>query len=235
MLILMVTIECPHCDEELEMEDDAVGLFDCPYCSEEFEWGEEEEDDEDFFEGIDEVSPVKNRGKNTPKSILVEYPENPSLRITAGVIFSIIMGINAISSLMLIFAGLMVSQVEEGISDATGGAAESSIGAIIILIGVVMLALYSTGVYFGVQMSRGKFSALIVCSVITVVSLIMTIISWANENTDECLKTEMGPFGPECVEYGSPAFPVLSVIIWAVIIAMFASLIYVPKFRSQFH
>ncbi|MFL2967812.1 MAG: hypothetical protein ACJZ6A_01540 [Candidatus Poseidoniaceae archaeon] len=105
----MVTIECPHCDEELEMEDDAFGLFDCPYCGEEFEWGEEE----DFFEGIDEVSPVKNRGKNTTESILVEYPDNPSLRITAGVVFSIIMGINAISALMLIFGGLMVSQVEE--------------------------------------------------------------------------------------------------------------------------
>ena len=234
MLDFMVTIECPHCDEELEMEDDAVGLFDCPYCSEEFEW-EEKKTMKTSLKELMKLAPLRIEVKNTPKSILVEYPENPSLRITAGVIFSIIMGINAISSLMLIFAGLMVSQVEEGISDATAGAAESSIGAIIILIGVVMLALYSTGVYFGVQMSKGKFSALIVCSVITVVSLIMTIISWVNENTDECLKTEMGPFGPECVEYGSPAFPVFSVIIWAVIIAMFASLIYVPKFRSQFH
>ena len=231
MLDFMVTIECPHCDEELEMEDDAFGLFDCPYCGEEFEWGEEE----DFFEGIDEVSPVKNRGKNTTESILVEYPDNPSLRITAGVVFSIIMGINAISALMLIFGGLMVSQVEEGISDATCGAVESEIGVVLILIGVVMLALYSMGVYFGVQMSKGKFSALIVCAVITAVSLFMTIISWMNERTDECLRTEEGPFGPECVEYGSPAFPVLSVIIWIVIMAMFASLIFMPKFRSQFH
>ena len=37
----MVEIECPHCSEELEMEDDAYGLFECPYCDGEYEWGEE--------------------------------------------------------------------------------------------------------------------------------------------------------------------------------------------------
>lgn len=36
----MVVIECPHCDEEIEMEDDAHGLFECPYCGGEYEWGE---------------------------------------------------------------------------------------------------------------------------------------------------------------------------------------------------
>ena len=36
----MVVIECPHCSEEIEMDDDAYGLFECPYCSGEYEWGE---------------------------------------------------------------------------------------------------------------------------------------------------------------------------------------------------
>ena len=36
----MVVIECPHCSEDIEMEDDAYGLFDCPYCDNEYEWGE---------------------------------------------------------------------------------------------------------------------------------------------------------------------------------------------------
>ena len=36
----MVVIECPHCSEEIEMDDDAHGLFDCPYCGNEYEWGE---------------------------------------------------------------------------------------------------------------------------------------------------------------------------------------------------
>ena len=39
----MVEIECPHCDEGIELEDDDFGLFDCPHCDEEFSW----EDDED--------------------------------------------------------------------------------------------------------------------------------------------------------------------------------------------
>jgi|TARA_B110000196_G_scaffold207452_1_gene177773 hypothetical protein len=32
----MVEIPCPHCDEGIELEDDAFGLFDCPHCDEEF-------------------------------------------------------------------------------------------------------------------------------------------------------------------------------------------------------
>jgi hypothetical protein len=36
----MVVIECPHCEEHIELEDDASGLFECPFCEGEFEWGE---------------------------------------------------------------------------------------------------------------------------------------------------------------------------------------------------
>jgi uncharacterized Zn ribbon protein len=34
----MVHIECPHCDDEIELEDGSFGLFDCPHCENEFEW-----------------------------------------------------------------------------------------------------------------------------------------------------------------------------------------------------
>ena len=34
----MVKILCPHCDEEIELDDDSSGIFACPYCDEEFEW-----------------------------------------------------------------------------------------------------------------------------------------------------------------------------------------------------
>ena len=37
----MVEIECPHCDEGIELDDDAFGLFECPFCEEEFEWESE--------------------------------------------------------------------------------------------------------------------------------------------------------------------------------------------------
>ena len=36
----MVVIECPHCNEDLEMDDGAHGLFECPYCQNEYQWGE---------------------------------------------------------------------------------------------------------------------------------------------------------------------------------------------------
>lgn len=36
----MVEILCPHCEEEIELEDDAYGEFSCPHCDGEFEWGE---------------------------------------------------------------------------------------------------------------------------------------------------------------------------------------------------
>jgi ribosomal protein L37AE/L43A len=34
----VVKILCPHCDEEIELDDDSSGIFACPYCDEEFEW-----------------------------------------------------------------------------------------------------------------------------------------------------------------------------------------------------
>ena len=34
----MVDILCPHCEEEISLDDDASGEFACPYCDGEFEW-----------------------------------------------------------------------------------------------------------------------------------------------------------------------------------------------------
>ena len=36
----MVEILCPHCEEEIELDDDAYGEFSCPHCDGEFEWGD---------------------------------------------------------------------------------------------------------------------------------------------------------------------------------------------------
>lgn len=38
----MVVIQCPHCEEEIELPDDSFGLFDCPHCEVEFSYGEDE-------------------------------------------------------------------------------------------------------------------------------------------------------------------------------------------------
>lgn len=34
----MVVIQCPHCGEDVELEDDASGLFVCPHCGKNFDW-----------------------------------------------------------------------------------------------------------------------------------------------------------------------------------------------------
>ena len=43
---LMVEILCPHCEGEIELDDDASGEFACPLCDGEFEWNIPEEDTE---------------------------------------------------------------------------------------------------------------------------------------------------------------------------------------------
>jgi len=43
----MVEIQCPHCEEDIELEDGAFGLFDCPHCDEEFSWDDDEENSEE--------------------------------------------------------------------------------------------------------------------------------------------------------------------------------------------
>jgi hypothetical protein len=34
----MHLIQCPHCGEDIELEDGASGLFVCPYCDKDFTW-----------------------------------------------------------------------------------------------------------------------------------------------------------------------------------------------------
>lgn len=56
----MVEILCPHCEEEIELEDDASGEFACPYCEGEFEWNVDEEDSSGDLDGFTfEASSIK--------------------------------------------------------------------------------------------------------------------------------------------------------------------------------
>jgi len=41
----MVEVQCPHCVDDVELENDAFGLFECPYCDEEFEYYHESSND----------------------------------------------------------------------------------------------------------------------------------------------------------------------------------------------
>ena len=36
----MAIIQCPHCGEDVELEDGISGLFDCPHCEQDFSYGD---------------------------------------------------------------------------------------------------------------------------------------------------------------------------------------------------
>jgi hypothetical protein len=216
----MVEILCPHCEEEIELEDDAKGEFACPYCEGEFEWGMDDEDDLDFSI----AEPYATR------DILHQYTDNPAIRITAGSIFATIMGtFAAFMALPIIFGGLFVDALEGAADTGTG------FGAIIVLMGIAFLVFFVTGITFGILMAKGKFSALIVCTVFSVIGLVGTIAGWLfSDDSEDCLEYDY--FTGECIEKASGLgdVPILELIIWTLLIAMNATMIFVPQFRYQF-
>lgn len=220
----MVEILCPHCEGEIELDDDAKGEFACPLCDGEFEWGMDEDDDDlDFMVG----EPSNSR------DILHEFTDNPAIRITAGSIFATAMGaFAAFVALPIIFGGLFVSSLEGAADTGTG------FGAIFILIGIAFLIFFVTGITFGVMMAKGKFSALIVCTAFSVIGLIGTIISWlfSDDPDAECVEWDDSSFFGECLEYESSMgnVPIFGLIIWTLLIAMNVSMLAVPQFRYQF-
>lgn len=48
----MVLLQCPHCDDEIELDDGSFGLFDCPHCENEFKWEDSDDDEVGNFEPI---------------------------------------------------------------------------------------------------------------------------------------------------------------------------------------
>ena len=61
----MVEIQCPHCEEGIELEDDVFGLFVCPHCDEDFAW-----EDDDYDE---DVSNSDHKGFNNTLMAIVGF------------------------------------------------------------------------------------------------------------------------------------------------------------------
>jgi len=62
----MVEILCPHCEGEIDLDDDASGEFECPLCNGEFEWNVEKDEKlriakEAHQKMIDAVTQTDNR------------------------------------------------------------------------------------------------------------------------------------------------------------------------------
>ena len=134
----MVEILCPHCEEEIELEDGASGDFECPHCEGEFEWN------------------VK------PKSIKIssydsdEFEDMPMVPVVAGVAFCLWMGWIIIGSIYTMYIGMTLSSLESEYGTGTG------FGALIIISSLVAMGFGGTGVFFGVNAARRNLTSLMV-------------------------------------------------------------------------
>ena len=153
----MVEILCPHCEGEIELDDDASGEFECPLCDGEFEWNVEEEESFD-----DAVVSTNNR------IVTTDFEDKPAVPKVAGIAFSIYMGLVIIMGIYGIIAGLLLSSAESALGTGTG------FGAIFIIISLITIALGTVGMGFGIKTAKGEFMALIV---ITCISGLMFLFS----------------------------------------------------------
>ena len=152
----MVEILCPHCEEEIELEDDASGEFACPYCEGEFEWnvdGSSKDDD------LEMHGPPPGSGA--------------ALRWTMGLIIAIIGFATMAISLFGLFIGSQVSAVDSeiGFGEATGTNLGAGVIIFSLVIGIFGLALAVAGI----GAIRRNFGALVACTVLSVLGALGSI------------------------------------------------------------
>ena len=156
----MVEILCPHCHEEIELDDDASGTFGCPFCEGEFEWNLEEEGDLEDFETDDGLF------------YTTDFSAMPAVHLALGISFSIWMGLYAFGGLALIGNGMFIGSVESEFGTGT------SAGTFLMLLGLVLTGIGISGVVFGVMTFRGNLIGVIATSVISSVGVLLNIIQW---------------------------------------------------------
>ena len=123
----MVEILCPHCEGEIELDDDASGEFECPLCGGEFEWNI---DGDDSYE----ASTYPNDA-----IITTDFREMSAVPKVAGIAFCVWMVLVIGMGLMAMIGGLMLNSAESSLGTGT------SFGAIFVLISIVILGIGGTG------------------------------------------------------------------------------------------
>ncbi|MDC3064425.1 hypothetical protein OA172_00820 [Euryarchaeota archaeon] len=150
----MVEILCPHCGKEIELEDDASGVFACPYCEGEFEWN---------IPSNDETKVVEMYGP--------PVTGGAALRWSMGLIITIFGFVTMLVSFVGMFLGSQVSGIESDLGSGT------SLGAGVIIfsfiVGVFGLALAVAGI----GSIRRNFSALVACTVLSIIGGLGAIVS----------------------------------------------------------
>ena len=157
----MVEILCPHCEGEIELDDDASGEFECPLCGGEFEWNM---DGDDSYE----ASTYPNDA-----IITTDFREMSAVPKVAGIAFCVWMVLVIGMGLMAMIGGLMLNSAESSLGTGT------SFGAVFILISIVILVIGGTGMVFGIKVAKDEdFTSLIVITIISGILLLFNIFGF---------------------------------------------------------
>ena len=157
----MVEILCPHCEGEIELDDDASGEFECPLCGGEFEWNM---DGDDSYE----ASTYPNDA-----IITTDFREMSAVPKVAGIAFCVWMVLVIGMGLMAMISGLMLNSAESSLGTGT------SFGAVFILISIVILVIGGTGMVFGIKVAKDEdFTSLIVITIISGILLLFNIFGF---------------------------------------------------------
>ena len=94
----MGEILCPHCEGEIEVDDDALGVFECPLCNGEFEWNVEKDErlttaQEAHQKMVDSVIQSHN-----PHGL---YKMHPVAKVAEGAFVGVATVVNVILALMV--------------------------------------------------------------------------------------------------------------------------------------
>ena len=157
----MVEILCPHCEGEIELDDDASGEFECPLCGGEFEWNMDGDDSYDAEDYSDDLI------------ITTDFREMPAVPKVAGIAFCVWMVLVIGMGLMAMIGGLMLNSAESSLGTGT------SFGAIFVLISIVILGIGGAGMVFGIKVAKDEdFMSLIIITIISGVLLLFNIFGF---------------------------------------------------------
>ena len=157
----MVEILCPHCEGEIELDDDASGEFECPLCGGEFEWNMDGDD--------------SSEANTYPNDAIIttDFREMSAVPKVAGIAFCVWMVLVIGMGLMAMIGGLMLNSAESSLGTGT------SYGAIFVLISIVILGIGGTGMVFGIRVAKDEdFMSLIVITIISGVLLLFNIFGF---------------------------------------------------------
>ena len=157
----MVEILCPHCEGEIELDDDASGEFECPLCGGEFEWNMDGDD--------------SSEANTYPNDAIIttDFREMSAVPKVAGIAFCVWMVLVIGMGLMAMIGGLMLNSAESSLGTGT------SFGAIFVLISIVILGIGGTGMVFGIRVAKDEdFMSLIVITIISGVLLLFNIFGF---------------------------------------------------------